>query len=603
MEENQQKLPERQDISEQYKWKLEDLYASDDEWEKEFKQIQQLIPQIEAYQGKLAQSDDQLLTCLKLQDDISKLMERVFVYARMRRDEDNRRGVYQGLTDKAGSLSTEVNRATSFIVPEILAIPEEKLKTFIDQNKDLHVYRHYIDEILRMKDHILPPEQEQLLAQVGEVSRAPQTIYTMINNADMTFPAIQDENGNEVEVTHGRYIQLMESKSRRVRKAAFEALYSSYEKQVNTIASTLNSSIKKDVFYARVRKYPSALEASLDEDNVPIDVYHNLIKTVHDNLDSMYEYVSLRKQILGLDELHMYDLYTPLVSDVDIKYPYEEAKNLVLNGLKPLGEDYQNVLQESFQNGWIDVFETKGKTSGAYSWGAYGTHPYVLMNYQPNIDNVFTLAHELGHALHSYYSDKHQPYIYAQYTIFVAEVASTVNESLLMAHLLKNMTDKKKRMYLLNHYLEQFRGTVYRQTMFAEFEKMTHEKVEAGEALTPDLLKEMYRDLNIKYYGPEMVIDSQIDVEWARIPHFYTPFYVYKYATGFSAATALSRKILEEGEEAVNRYLTFLKSGSSDYPIELLKTAGVDMSSPEPVQQALDVFREMVGELKALIQE
>ncbi len=594
-------LANREDIPSQYKWKLEDIYQNDEQWENEFRQVKEKLTQFLSFHGTLQQSAAQLYACLKLQDEISLSMERLYVYAHMKRDEDNRKARYQALSDRAVSLNTEVNSATSFIVPEILSIEQQKIIGFLNDNEELNLYRQYIDNILRMKDHILPAEQEQLLAQVGELAQAPQTIYTMLNNADMTFPVIQDEKGNDVEITHGRFISLLENQNREVRKRVFESFYSSYENQINTISATLSNSVKKDVFYARVKKYPSALEASLDQDRIPVSVYENLISTVRKYLNVMYRYMDLRKKALEIDELHMYDIYVPLVKDVEMNYSYPEAVEMVKKGLAPLGTDYGSILEKSFTGGWIDVYETRGKRSGAYSWGAYGTHPYVLLNYQPNVDNVFTLAHELGHALHSYYSDKHQPYIYAQYTIFVAEVASTVNESLLMHYLLKHTSDPRQRMYLLNHYLDQFRGTVFRQTMFAEFEKIIHEKVEQGEALTPDTLNKIYRDLNAAYYGPGIVLDPQIEVEWARVPHFYNAFYVYKYATGFSAATALSRQILEEGEAAVNRYLKFLQSGSSDYPLELLKTAGVDMSKPEPVEQALQVFKSLVDELDGLM--
>lgn len=594
-------LPNREDIPSEYKWRLEDLYENEEQWENEFLQVKEKLATFQTFQGTLNLSAQQLYACLKLQDEVSLLMERLYVYAHMKRDEDSRKGQYQALSDRAVSLNTEVNSATSFIVPEILSIEEDKINRFLNEKEELKLYRHYMENILRMKDHILPAEQELLLAQVGELAQAPQTIYTMINNADMTFPVIKDEKGNDVEITHGRFISLLENRNRSIRKRAFESFYSSYENQINTISATLNHSVKKDVFYARIRKYGSALEASLDQDRIPVSVYDSLISTVRKYLNEMYRYVDLRKKALEVDELHMYDIYVPLVKDVEMKYSYPEAVELVKKGLEPLGSDYAKILEKSFTWGWIDVYETRGKRSGAYSWGAYGTHPYVLMNYQPNVDNVFTLAHELGHALHSYYSDQHQPYVYAQYTIFVAEVASTVNESLLMHYMLKHTTDPGQRMYLLNHYLDQFRGTVFRQTMFAEFEKLIHEKVENGEALTPEVLNEIYRELNATYYGPGIVLDPQIEVEWARVPHFYNAFYVYKYATGFSAATALSRQILEEGETAVDRYLKFLQSGSSDYPLELLKTAGVDMSKPEPVEQALQVFTSLVDELEELV--
>ena len=425
----------------------------------------------------------------------------------------------------------------------------------------------------------------------------------MLNNADIKFPYIKDEKNNEIELTKGRYIQLMESDDRRVRKDAFEALYSTYSKQKNTLAALLNANVKANIFSARARKYGSAREESLFADNVPVEVYDNLINAIHENLDIMHRYVKLRKKIMKLDDLHMYDLYTPMIKEVKMDISFEEAKDIVKDGLELLGEDYIKDLEKGFKSGWIDVYENEGKRSGAYSWGCYDSHPYVLLNHTDTLNNMFTLAHEMGHALHSYYSDSNQPYIYAQYKIFVAEVASTLNEALVMNHLLKKTTDKTKKMYLLNYFMEQFRTTVYRQTMFAEFEKIIHEKAEAGEALTAELLCSIYRDLNIKYYGPDMVVDDYIDIEWARIPHFYTSFYVYKYATGFSAAISISQQILNEGQPAVQRYLKFLKSGGSDYPIELLKIANVDMSTTEPVNNALKLFGSLLDQMEELLEK
>jgi len=528
-------------------------------------------------------------------------MENVFVYARMRKDEDNTIAKYQAMSDKAQALGVEVGSSLSFIVPEIIGIDEERIRGFIKENKDLQLYEFYLEELLRQKGHILSKEEEQILAQMGELAAAPRNIFGMLNNADIKFPTIIDENGDEVEVTKGRYVKLLESKERRVRKDAFNALYSSYDKQKNTIAATLNYSVKKDVFYAKVRKYNSAIEASLDDDNIPTSVYENLIKTVEKHMDTMYRYVKLRKKALGVDELHMYDLFTPMVKEVNFDIPYEKAKEEVKNGLKPLGASYIEILQKGYDEGWIDVYENEGKTSGAYSWGTFSSPPFVLLNFQDSVHDMFTLAHEMGHSLHSYYSHENQPYIYSGYKIFVAEVASTVNEALLMEYLLDKTKDKNQRMYLLNHYLEQFRSTLYRQTMFAEFEKTTHEKVEAGEALTPEMFSDIYGELNKKYYGPEIVIDEEIKMEWARVPHFYNAFYVYKYATGYSAAITLSQKILTEGSEAVDKYLNFLKGGGSNYPIELLKGAGVDMTTSEPVEKALEVFAKLVDEMETLL--
>ncbi|MCM3077836.1 oligoendopeptidase F [Brevibacillus invocatus] len=596
-------LPKRSEIAAEDKWRLEDIYPTDAAWEQDVQKAKKLSDELAAKKGTLSQSAQHLLDALTLQDELLKTLDQVYVYARMRRDEDNANSTYQGLTDRATVLSTQVYGSTSYIQPEILDIPTEELESWINQNSGLAHYRILLNEITRFKPHTLSSEEEELLANMSELASAPSKIYGMLNNADIKFPMIKDENGEEVELTKGRYTQFMESKDRRVRKEAFEALYSTYGKFRNTIAAALTSSVKADVFYARTRKYPSALYSALFADNVDVSVYDNLIATIREHLPLMHRYIALRKKALGVDELHMYDLYVPIVPEVDMKIPYDEAVQTIKEALHPLGDDYGKVLGEGFTNGWIDVHENEGKTSGAYSWGAYTTHPFVLMNYQDNVNNMFTLAHEMGHALHSYYSNKNQPYTYADYKIFVAEVASTLNEALLMDHLLKTTTDKQKRMYLINYYLEQFRGTVFRQTMFAEFEKIIHAKEEEGEPLTADRLNELYRELNVAYHGPEMVIDKEIDLEWERIPHFYRHFYVYKYATGFSAATSLSKQILEEGEPAVNRYLQFLKGGSSDYPLNLLKGAGVDMTSPEPIREALAVFKELLEEMEQLIAE
>ncbi|MHB1044067.1 MAG: oligoendopeptidase F [Eubacteriales bacterium] len=597
---NNQGLPARPEIPEKYKWRLEDIYASDGLWEKDYQKTMDMLKEVEYYQGKLGHSAATLLSGLELQYRLQEVNEKIFAYARMRRDEDNTNPTYQALTDRAGSLDTLVQTAVSFYVPEIIALPPETLKQFRLEEKGLALYGFALDELLRQKPHTLSGPEERVIAQAGEVTQAPSNIFRMINNADITFPPIQDEKGREIEVTHGRYLQLMESQHRKVRQSAFTSLYSSFRKLKNTLAATLSSSVRRDVFYARVRNFPSALQAALFPDNIPPEVYENLIKTVRGGLGAMYRYMSLRKKLLGVNELHMYDIYAPLVKDIEWKIPYQEAEEMVREGLKPLGGSYGEIMDRGLSGDWVDIYENKGKTSGAYSWGPYGVHPYILLNYQDNLNNVFTLAHEMGHSMHSLYSFKEQPYVYAHYTIFTAEVASTVNESLLMEYLIKTEKDRNKKLYLINHYLEQIRGTVFRQTMFAEFEKIIHDKIEAGEALTPDLLCQVYHQLNVDYYGPEMVVDGDIDLEWARIPHFYTGFYVYKYATGFSAATAITRLILHEGRPAVDRYLKFLKCGGSDYPLNLLKTAGVNMAEPQPVQEALDLFSRLTDQMEAL---
>jgi oligoendopeptidase F len=595
------KAQKREEIDPRYKWKLEDIYRQEEDWEQDFEQLKEQTKEIESCKDSLGESAAGLLNTLRLLETIERRLENLFVYAKMRKDEDNTNPHYQTLFDRAQGLMVQVQSATSFVVPGIIAIPEDRLRDYISEESELELYKKFFDELLRQKEHILSPAEEKILAMSADLSIAPRNIFSMFNNADIKFPVIKDENGEEIELTKGRYARFMESSDRRVRKEAFTGLYDSYTKMRNTLASTLSSSIKSDVFYARARKYDSALQASLDGDKISPQVYDNLIESVHKNLAYMYRYMQLRQKMLGLDELHMYDIYTPLVPEFKMEVDYDKAKSMILQALDPLGERYLADLKTGLESGWIDVYENQGKTSGAYSWGSYDSHPYVLLNYDNKLDDVFTLAHEMGHSMHSFYSNQAQPYIYSQYSIFVAEVASTVNESLLIDYLLKKSSDRREKMYLLNHYLEQFRGTVFRQTMFAEFEKMVHDRVEAGQALTPDALCEMYRDLNALYYGPQVILDKEIEMEWARIPHFYSAFYVYKYATGFSAATAIKQMILEEGQAAVDRYLQFLSSGSSDYPISLLQKAGVDLDTPEPVDKALQYFAQLLGELEALV--
>jgi oligoendopeptidase F len=600
---NSGSIPKRNEIPVQFKWKLEDIYESNELWEKDFAEVKDFAVKLGDYKDKLSISADNLLKCMEANAGINRLFEKVYVYAQMRSHEDSANGYYQGLADRTESLAVEVSSAGSFIVPEILSIPDDKLNSFIESNEKLTFYKKYIDVIVRTKPHVLSASEEQIMAMSGEMANAPGNIYSMLNNADMKFPTIKDEKGQEVELTKGRFIQMLESTDRRVRKDAFDALYTSYKKQRNTLAALLNSQVKSNIFNAKIRKYNSARESYLFPDNVPEAVYDNLIKAMHDNMHLMHRYMKLRKEVLGLDELHMYDIYTTMVKEAKMDITFEEAVETVKKGVAVLGEKYSKDLEKGLTSGWIDVYENEGKRSGAYSWGCYDSHPYVLLNHSDTVNNMFTLAHEMGHALHSFYSDANQPYIYAQYKIFVAEVASTLNEALLMQYMLKNTTDKTKKMYLLNYYMEQFRTTVYRQTMFAEFEKIIHGKAEAGESLTADVLCQIYHDLNVKYYGPDMIVDELLDMEWSRIPHFYTSFYVYKYATGFSAATAIAHKITEEGQSAIDKYLEFLKSGGSDYPIELLKIAGVDMTTPEPINNALKVFEDLLNQMEELVKE
>lgn len=594
-------LQKRSEVPVESTWKLEDIFTTDEAWQEELKKLQNDIPEIEKYQGKLSESADTLYNLLKLQDELSGRLGRLYTYAHMRYDEDTTNAFYQGLNAQAEMVLTTASSAMSYIVPEILAMEEGKVESYLSEKEELQVYKKVLEDITNKRPHVLSEKEEILLAEASEALSTGSQTFSMLNNADLTFPAIKNEEGEEVDVTHGRYSIFMESKDRRVREDAFKAMYETYGKFQNTFASTLSGNIKSDNFIAKVRNYDSARQAALDNNHIPEEVYDNLVSAVNERLPLLHRYIELRKKVLGVDELHMYDLYTPLVTDVDMKVSYEKAKDYVLKGLEPLGNEYKEILEEAFTNRWIDVEENKGKRSGAYSSGSYGTNPYILMNWQDNINNTFTLAHELGHSVHSYYTRKSQPFRYGNYSIFVAEVASTTNEALLNDYLLENLEDEREKLYILNHFLEGFRGTVFRQTMFAEFEHEIHVRAQNGEALTAEKLTEIYYDLNKKYYGPSVVSDEEIGLEWARIPHFYYNYYVYQYATGYSAATSLAKQILDEGEPAVERYINYLKAGSSDYPIEVLKKAGVDMNSKQPILDALDVFEEKLNEMEKLL--
>ena len=581
-------------------WCLEDMFESDDFWEEEFGRLQRMIFQYEDFEGTLGESADSLLEYLKFNDETNLLMERLYVYANMRYHQDMANSMYQEFAARAQKLMVEISGASAFAEPEILEITTEKINIFFNENPELETYKRYISEILRGKNHTLDKKTETILAKSRQMANAAENIFSMYNGADIKFPSITTEEGEEIEITHGNFVPLLESTDREVRKAAFEGVYETYGKMRNTLAATFAANLDQANFYAQVRNFSSAREMYLYGSNIPESVYDNLIETVHKNMDKMHKYVSLRKKILDVSELHMYDLYTPIAKAPDTKYSFEAAKDIVLEGLAPMGEEYIKVLEEGFDNRWIDVYENEGKRSGAYSWGAYGIHPYVLMNYHGTLDHVFTLAHEMGHAIHSYYSDANQPYVNAGYKIFVAEVASTCNESLLIQHLLKITEDEEEKAYLINHFLEQFKGTLYRQTMFAEFEKIAHSMVQNGEGVTADRFCEIYYNLNKEYFGDDIVIDKEIELEWARIPHFYNPFYVYQYATGLSAAIALSKRIIEEGKPAVEDYMKFLKGGSSQDPIELLKIAGVDMTSAKPIETALELFGNLLDELQKM---
>ena len=597
------KLNTREEANARCKWAIEDLYKDDEDWKRDYELLKSRIPELTKFRGRLGESAEVLLSMQKLSDELNQLLEKVYVYANQRLHENTDNSTYQNLASQAQGLLVELSESLSFVEPELMELPDGIIETFLDENEELSVYRQYFENIIRQKKHVLPTEQEQLLAAMGEVAESPKDIFSMFNNADIRFPEITGEDGHPVQVTHGRYMSLMQSRNRQVRKDAFEAMYGVYGDWRNTLAAMYRANVKQEAFLAKAHKYTSDLEAALDGSHIPVKVYEQLIEAVHESMPLMYRYMKLRKKLLGVEELHMYDLYVPVIEQDHSEIPFEQAKKTVLEGLAPMGEEYLHLLREGFDHGWIDVYENQGKRTGAYSWGAYGTHPYVLLNYQGTLHDVFTLAHEMGHALHSWYSDEHQPYIYAGYRIFVAEVASTCNEALLIHYLMeqsKKAGDRKKTMYLMNYFLEQFRTTLFRQTMFAEFEKITHGLQEQGETLTADRLCEIYYDLNKLYFGEEICVDQEIAMEWARIPHFYTPFYVYQYATGFSAAIALSKQILEQGAPAVEQYKKFLKGGSSMYPLELLKMAGVDMEQKAPVQDALAVFAQYLDEMERL---
>ncbi|GLV56441.1 oligoendopeptidase F [Dictyobacter sp. S3.2.2.5] len=596
-----QTFKKREEIPTEYTWNLESIYTQDDGWESDFQHIQQRLPALEALKGTLAQSGSALLKVLQTRDEITEALEKLYVYASMRKDEDTTNSKYLAMADRAMQLFVRTSTVAAFIEPEILALPQETLNQYIQQTPGLDLYNVQLQDLNRKRPHVRSAEVEAVLAAAGEISDAPDSIFSMIDNADLKLPVIRNEEGEEVELTQGNYLTFIRSKDRRVRKDAFEALHGTFLKQRNTIAATLAAQVKTDIFYTRQRNYSSSRERALSRYNIPESVYDNLITTVSEHIPLLNRYMKLRKRILQLDELHMYDLYTPIVEETTDAITYGQARDTIIQALAPLGENYISILKDGFSKRWIDVFETPGKRGGAYSGGAYGTQPFILLNFQEKRESMFTLAHELGHSMHSYFTRSNQPYQYGDYTIFVAEVASTLNEGLLTEYLLKNTDNKAVRISILNHALEDIRATLFRQTMFAEFEQQIHSQAENGEALTADTLTSLYRGLNEKYYGGEAVIDNLIGIEWARIPHFYYNFYVYQYATGISAASALVQQILNEGQPAVERYLKFLSSGSSNYSIDLLRNAGVDMTTPEPVRQAFQLFETHLSQMEELL--
>lgn len=595
-------LKTRDQIDNKYKWNIEAMIPDESIIDGALEDIEKQAGEYaKAYGGRLTSDAATLLSAFKERDSIWRELEKIYVYARMRRDEDNSDSRYQAMSSKCNAVIAAVSAALAFFTPELLSASEDDVMGFVDKEPGLEEYRFAIKDTFRQKAHILSQPEENIMAQMSEVTGATNDIFTMLNNADMKFPEITDEDGDKVAVTHGNYITFMESHDRGVRKAAYEAMYDPYKSLINTIATCYNYNTKSDVINARIRKYESARAAALSGDNIPGKVYDNLVNVVNKNLPTMHRYVELRKEMLGLDKMYMYDMYVPLIQLPKKQVPYEEGLDIMRAGLSPLGQEYIDRMNEGISQGWIDVYENKGKTSGAYSFGSYDSYPYILLNYTDTLKDVFTIVHEMGHSMHSSYTRQYQPYIYGSHSIFTAEVASTVNESLLMRYLLDKETDLEMRRYLLNMHLEEFRTTLFRQTMFAEFEDMTHRAIESGQVLTADSMCQQYEELNAKYYGTAVEKDDTIKYEWARIPHFYNAFYVYKYATGYSAATAISNKILTDGEPARKAYIEFLKTGESDYPIQLLKIAGVDMSSPEPVEKAMETFNSLLDEFEKLV--
>ena len=598
----EKKIPTRDEIDVKDTWDLTPLFPTDEAWSAELERARGYVDKVAAFRGRLGEDGGTLLAFLQLDDEISVTFDALINYAQRKSDEDTRVAKYQDMLAQLTALLVELNSAGAWETPELLAIPEDTLARFYADTPGLALYRRRLDSVRRRKDHILSDREEKLLASAGELAEAPDQIYSMLCDADMTFPDAVDAAGGHHPVSHGSYTALMQSQNRALRQSAFSSMYSVYGQFRNTAAATLSAQVKQLLFFARARNYPSTLDAALDATEVPTAVYRSLIDAVRANLPKLHRYVALRKKHMGLDELHMYDLYTPLVGELDLTVPFEEAKELTLAATAPLGADYAAVLREGFAHRWIDVYENQGKRSGGYSAGAR-VHPYVLLNYTGTLNDAFTLAHEMGHSLHSYLSNTHQPPVYSDYVIFVAEVASTCNEALLMEHLLATTTDKRRRAYLINYFLEQFRTTLYRQTMFAEFELKINELAQQGAGLTAEALCQIYAQLNRDYFGPDIVVDEEIALEWARIPHFYYNYYVYQYATGYAAAIALSRRILKEGQSAVDDYLNFLKGGCSADPITLLRGAGVDMASPQPVNDALALFDELITQLDELLTE
>ncbi|UPW01386.1 oligoendopeptidase F [Halorussus gelatinilyticus] len=593
-------VPERSEIESKYKWDLESIYATDDEWEAAYEEVEERLDELSAYEGRATEDGETLLSVLELRDDVYRTVEQVVSYARMRKDENTADQHYQALSSRGMSLASQTDSASSFLEPEIQDLDRDELDRMIEETDGLELYDHYLHDVLRTAEHTRSAEVENVLAELGEVTSASGEVYNMLMDSDMEFPTVEKPDGESVEITQSNLTRLLKNPDREFRQTVYESFFDEIGEYHNTIGTTFKNSVKTDVQLARIRDYDTAREDAMDGPNVPVEVYDNLVDTVRDNLDKLHRHAELKRESLGVDELRMWDLYMPMTETETPDVEYEQAREYVVEALGALGDDYQRRIEEGFESRWVDVYETENKRSGAYSGGTYDTQPFILMNYQDDISSMFTLAHELGHSLHSQLTSENQPYVYGDYEIFVAEVASTVNEALLTNHLLDTVEDPTFRRHVLNEYLERFRSTLYRQTMFAAFEHEVHQLVEDDEALTPGKADEIYGDLKAEFYEPA-VVDDRIAREWARIPHFYRAYYVYQYSTGISAAVALADGILNDGDEAADRYLQFLQGGSREYPLELLETAGVDMSSPEPIQRALDVYDDHLDEMESLI--
>ncbi len=589
----------RNEIPNKFRWDIESLYGNLRDWEEDYQQADKLRGEIIKYKEKFALNSNSFLECLQLKDEIFKLIEKIYTYAHMRKDEDNQNDTYQSIFYRASGLLVRIEESLSFIEPGILSLDMAKIERWIKDNDKLKIYYHYLKNVFRKREHILSPEEEKIVAQIGEITMVPENSFNMLNHADLRFSALIDREGKKIPISHGNFIPLLKNKDKNFRKKVFKKYYEPYHYHRNTYASLLVGNLQKDRFYSKIRRYKNSMEAALFEDNIPISVYENLLDIVHKNIHLLHYYIQLKRDFLNIDSFNMYDMYVPLSEKIThIDYP--KAQDIIIHGLAPLGDSYLSIIKEGFRERWIDIYENKGKTSGAYSTGSYQSKPFILLNYQGTLEDVYTLGHELGHSLHSYYTHKEQPFIYSGYSIFLAEIASTTNEALLTHYLLAKAERKEDKLIILNHFLEQFRSTLFRQAMFAEFEKIIHEHDEKRGSLTADWLSSRYADLNRHYFGKNVIIDKDIKLEWARIPHFYYNYYVYQYATGFAAAITFSRKILNEGESAVQKYMGFLKKGNSDYPVEILKEAGVDMTTDQQLIDAMKLFEELLMQLEKL---